>query len=65
MRGKILDTTDLEAFVALDDNRIISIPIYKVSTSNIGDFVFLSESEVLNSGSFRTTDYISPIIRFF
>lgn len=65
MRGKILDTNDLEAFVALDDNRIVSIPIYKVGASNIGDFVFLSESEVSNSGNFRTTNYISPIMRFF
>lgn len=65
MRGKILDTNGLEAFVELEDEQIISVPTYKIGNSTIGDYVSISDISTDSYSSFKTAQYINPIIKFF
>ncbi|MGL5347167.1 MAG: S1 domain-containing protein [Peptostreptococcaceae bacterium] len=59
MKGKVLDYTDFEAFVALEDDSIIRVPITEVSNfTSIGSIVNLSS----HSGSFGSCNNHQTVI---
>ncbi|MGL4847907.1 MAG: hypothetical protein ACRC28_03120 [Clostridium sp.] len=41
MFGKIIDLTDMEAYVLLSDDSIYKLPISKISTLSINDTIFI------------------------
>ena len=44
MRGQIIDINDIEAFIKLEDGRLISIPSYKTNGSSIGKYIYLTDT---------------------
>lgn len=66
MKGKIIDYNFFEAFVALDDDTIIKIPLNQVSNYlNIGDTININSSAISTSPSNKPKIIQDKLVDFF
>lgn len=66
MKGKIIDYNFFEAFVALEDDTIIKIPLNQVSNYlNIGDTINVDSNAISNSTSNRPKIIQDKLVDFF
>ena len=66
MKGKIIDYNFFEAFVALDDDTIVKIPLTQVSNYlNIGDTININSNISSNSPSNRPKIIQDKLVDFF
>ncbi len=66
MKGKIIDYNFFEAFVALDDDTIIKIPLNQVSNYlSIGDTINVNSSAISTSPSNKPKIIQDKLVDFF
>lgn len=66
MKGKVIDYNFVEAFIALEDDTIIKIPLNKVSNYlNIGDTINIDSSIISYSSNNKPTIIQDKLIDFF
>lgn len=66
MKGKIIDYNFFEAFVALDDDTIIKIPLNQVSNYlSIGDTININSSAISASPSNKPKIIQDKLVDFF
>ena len=66
MKGKIIDYNFFEAFVALDDDTIIKIPLNQVSNYlSIGDTININSSAISTSPSNKPPIIQDKLVDFF
>lgn len=66
MKGKIIDYNFFEAFVALDDDTIIKIPLNQVSNYlSIGDTININSSAISSSPSNKPKIIQDKLVDFF
>lgn len=66
MKGKIIDYNFFEAFVALDDDTIIKIPLNQVSNYlSIGDTININSSAISTSPSNKPKIIQDKLVDFF
>lgn len=66
MKGKIIDYNFFEAFVSLEDDTIIKIPLNQVSNYlNIGDTLNIDSNTIGNSPSNKPKIIQDKLVDFF
>ncbi len=66
MKGKIIDYNFFEAFIALDDDTIIKIPLNQVSNYlSIGDTININSSAISTSPSNKPKIIQDKLVDFF
>ena len=66
MKGKIIDYNFFEAFVALDDDTIVKIPLNQVSNYlSIGDTININSSAISTSPSNKPKIIQDKLVDFF
>ncbi|MDV4150196.1 hypothetical protein R0131_05030 [Clostridium sp. AL.422] len=66
MKGKIIDYNFFEAFVALDDDTIVKVPLNQVSNYiNIGDTVNIDSNMISSSPSNKPKIIQDKLVDFF
>ena len=66
MKGKIIDYNFFEAFVELEDDTIVKIPLNQVSNYlNIGDTINIDSSSISSSPSNRPKIFQFKLVDFF
>lgn len=63
MHGKIIDINNLEAFIELDDGRLISVPVCQISNPSIGSDIYLTNPAPISPNNHSFYQYvINPLI---
>lgn len=66
MKGKIIDYNFFEAFIALDDDTVIKLPINQVSSYlNIGDTINIDSNNISYTPSNRPKIIQDKLVDFF
>jgi len=66
LKGKVIDYNFFEAFIALDDDTIVKIPLSQVSNYlNIGDTINIDSNISSNSPSNRPKIIQDKLVDFF